>query len=124
MSTQYMGPDWPGQPSVRLLLLLLLVLTPPAALLLLLLLLPGPTQPLKLLGSAASRLCMMTVPSDAALTSQGSSSARPLTPELWCHSTRLASFMRRSCAISRPSAPPENSRRPLWVPSRQETLPS
>jgi hypothetical protein len=28
-------------------------------------LLPGPTQPLKLLGSAVSRLCMMTVPSAA-----------------------------------------------------------
>jgi hypothetical protein len=60
MSTQYMGPGWPGQPNVRLLLLLLLLLAPllPAVLVL-----PGPMHPLKLFGSAASKLCMITVPS-------------------------------------------------------------
>lgn len=59
--TQYSGPDCPGHPSVRLMLVVLLLLPELAGEALLPLL--GPTQPLKLLGRATSRLCMMTVPS-------------------------------------------------------------
>lgn len=61
MSTQYMGPEWPGVPRVRLagrpepplLLPALLPLLPSPAFMLL-----GP-----LVGNAASTLCMTTVPS-------------------------------------------------------------
>jgi hypothetical protein len=62
--TQYSGPDCPGHPSVRLVLVVLLPLPELASVALLPLL--GPTQPLKLLGRAASRLCMITVPSAVA----------------------------------------------------------